>query len=65
MSPNYGILFKGVLIRNFLNSPLSSYSLVNVRFSLLQTKHFVKNIIVLLVVLKILAFILSVFFLRM
>ena len=65
MSPNNGILFKEVLMRNFLNNPLSSYSLINVRFSLLQTKHLVKNIIVLLLVFKILAFILSVFFLRL
>ena len=39
MPPNKGILLKGVLIPNWLNSPLASYFLIDLPFLLLHTTH--------------------------
>ena len=60
MSPNNGILFKGVLVPNLLCKPLASCSLKNL--DLLHNSHFDKKSTALpLIILETLGFILCVF----
>ena len=64
MSPNIGILLKGVLIPKLLNNPLASCSLKSYDCLLLHTAHVNKRIIFPLLVFEIFGFALSVFTLQ-
>ena len=61
MSPNNGILLKGVFNSKLLNNSLASCSLINIEFLQLYTKHFDKSIILPLVFFLTLGFLLSVY----
>ena len=64
MSPNNGILLKGVLIPDLLNNPLAYCSLINLSFLLLHATHFDERIILRLLVFETFGLIHSVSFLH-
>ena len=57
MSPNIGNLLNGVLIPNLLNTPFSSWFLINLDFLLFHIVHFNNIIILPLLVLETCGFI--------
>ena len=61
VSPNNGILLKGVLIPRLLNNPFASCSLINFDFLALHIAHFDDNIVLPFIAFETTGLVLSVF----